>query len=1242
MSSCSGFGHTQLGKRKQDEYESGDQLEGQIPAKSSRGLDGNDVDTTPNFELLPDEILLAIYRDVLRTDGPLGLVLSLGGTSRRLRDLCWYAEFFEEVELEPAHMISVSLLESCFRRMGNHVRKLCLSGLYMRGFTLSSSSISIGELLSLTPGLTHLSLAHMRFLKEEDEDGVASVQPIVLQNLPPLPSLHTLNLSDIVVFSDVLRTVVSDASDTLQRLFLWRVIPLSPLPSAPPPPPPDPPPGASSSPPPSRPPPPPPSSPLPPSLPPPPPPRHTPFPLPVNPSPAPPHLPFTPFNPTLTPPCRLKNVDNDHEFTLYPTTVLQSLADLWLPQLRALDLSHSVVEAEALVDWVNAHPSLEQLYLRQLKKKFVYVNDDDWSSLHASLSWFAQLDTWTDGKYASAIVRFGRSEGLAICGVDGELYDRMEEGFFEGRPLEPGELDEFVAEFSDLPGDACWGLEARDHRGRTPFLAAVARGDLDLARRLKEAGADVSAICHPHPRASASRAKRWSSPFPFFPSEHSWHCSDEEGEGATALHLLEDLGKDPRDLAEGLRALGLAPLANARARRRGMETPLHAHAAADGGSVQIVSTLLALGSDPFLKNASGDNALFAALRGPDCKAEVVKALLDAHPSLADALDTHGESALFAALRGSVCKAEVLGALLGARPSLARTTDAQGRSPIAMLAHSEWSSALAGKVAALTAAGAIEWGEDAARLLRVAVLENSEEVVRRLLALPGADPGAALASWTDAGVRRPGGVTPLMEAMTDWRDGCTWRALLAVPDIDVDARDDAGRTVLHHVAVDDGYYGCRDGPSQLEALLEHPVDLNAVDGKGFTALHLLLLASGSLLPPQSRAKIQKLLERRELDPNMRDPAGLPPLFLAVRRKAHDVLQLLLDRPDLDVNATAEGGKTALWLACAEHDWWSARRILRFPGVDVHRAPAGRPSPIFLAISAPFAREAGDPERALHFDVLEVLFARGARAEPADDSGYGVLHHVVANSNEAATADALLFLDDPRAACALRDPQGRTPFLAACQAGHFASARALLPHSDAAAQDAEWNGALHVSESMAGGGLPFLHALLKACPEAALARNLAGQTPLHLHARRHPWVSVVRLAPEEPERTAGGGEEEAEREVAEAAASFVAFSDLLATDAAGRTPLHVAAAEGEAGPLLLAMLHDPQAAAALCAQDRAGSTPLHLACRNGSLEVARALVEGARRTGAAGALELRDLWGLRPVDAAPAALRPLFDE
>eukprot|EP00741_Cyanophora_paradoxa_P022839 tig00021521_g22059.t1 len=539
-------------------------------------------------------------------------------------------------------------------------------------------------------------------------------------------------------------------------------------------------------------------------------------------------------------------------------------------------------------------------------------------------------------------------------------------------------------------------------------------------------------------------------------------------------------------MPQRLRSLGLAPLANARTWTRRRATPLHAHAAR--GHETAVSVLLALGSDPFLQNGYGDNALFAAMRactrGEDHGLEVVRALLRAHPSLIHVKDRRGISPLDRAVKQYWCH------------FLSRCSGTKFKR-------------LEGGILALVEAGAIEWGDTAAKLLREAVEAGAMGLVRALLALPGADPAHAFpslkpAAGTSASAgpsafrctddasspdRRPQANAPFSDVASYMRQqaaqaqhkeydeaegsriACMWHVTLSVPGLDLNARDQYGCTALH--------YAVRTDTPTFLAVLERSTDVNAVNNEGLTPLHVLLNEDLAMRAYDYILfeTLSKLFERPELNAGLADRDGNAPLYLAVRGKA---------------------------------------KVLSKYGPD------------------------SETEK-LWSDAIKTA-ERGA--------GCG----------------------GERGASPERRLQG------------------------------PW-------------GLALLRELAGACPAAAALRNVAGETPLHAHARqlREEWAG-------------------ARGDLEEAARAFVAASDLLAPDAAGRTPLHVAAMGGKVGALLRAMLDSPQAAAALCAQDKFGATPSTSPAAKGTWRSRGrfSMRRGGRGRRGGAALGLRDALGLRPAD------------
>lgn len=92
-------------------------------------------------------------------------------------------------------------------------------------------------------------------------------------------------------------------------------------------------------------------------------------------------------------------------------------------------------------------------------------------------------------------------------------------------------------------------------------------------------------------------------------------------------------------------------------------------------------------------------------------------------------------------------------------------------------------------------------------------------------------------------------------------------------------------------------------------------------------------------------LAKLL-RQGVDPNSRDPKGMPALSLAIQRESPRAFRLLLDEPGIDVDAPNAAGETALMLAAIAGDLESSEQLVargakvQFPGWSpIHYAASG---------------------------------------------------------------------------------------------------------------------------------------------------------------------------------------------------------------------------------------------------------------------------------------------------------------
>jgi ankyrin repeat protein len=202
------------------------------------------------------------------------------------------------------------------------------------------------------------------------------------------------------------------------------------------------------------------------------------------------------------------------------------------------------------------------------------------------------------------------------------------------------------------------------------------------------------------------------------------------------------------------------------------------------------------------------------------------------------------------------------------------------------------------------------------------------------------------------------------------------------------------------------------------------------------------------------------------------------------------------------------------------------------------------------------------------------------------------------DDVATVEALLGSDP--ALLDARSPEGLRPVTAATYSGATATLQALIDHG------AE----LDIFDAAALGATDRLHDLLHRQPELAHTYSDDGWTPLHLagHFGRTDSARVLlehgadlgALSHNRNGNTAlhaalAGRQEDTTKLLIERGA------DVTVTDAAGYTPLHLAAYEGNVAlvGLLLDAGADPQARTA------DGKTPREMAEVEGNAEVARLL-------------------------------------
>ncbi len=139
-----------------------------------------------------------------------------------------------------------------------------------------------------------------------------------------------------------------------------------------------------------------------------------------------------------------------------------------------------------------------------------------------------------------------------------------------------------------------------------------------------------------------------------------------------------------------------------------------------------------------------------------------------------------------------------------------------------------------------------------------------------------------------------------------------------------------------------------------------------------------------------------LLRQGIDPNSRDPKGMPALSLAVKRESPKAFEILLAHPRIDVDAPNAAGETALMLTAIAGDLEASQQLVargakvQFPGW----------SPIHYAASGPNTK------------LVQWLLDRGAEADAQSPNGTTPLMLAAQHAPEGTVELLLKRGADPR--------------------------------------------------------------------------------------------------------------------------------------------------------------------------------------------------------------------------------------
>ncbi|RHZ59616.1 hypothetical protein CDV55_101749 [Aspergillus turcosus] len=144
-------------------------------------------------------------------------------------------------------------------------------------------------------------------------------------------------------------------------------------------------------------------------------------------------------------------------------------------------------------------------------------------------------------------------------------------------------------------------------------------------------------------------------------------------------------------------------------------------------------------------------------------------------------------------------------------------------------------------------------------------------------------------------------------------------------IDINARDDAGKTALHAALEfsEQANHQTTESASReiverslsiATALLEHGIQVGIPDQRGLTELHHAVRQNtGHWLHQSMPSIVRLLLSRRTVDVNALGPGGLTPLHLAATAGWLKMVMILVEEGNADVNETDNYGATPADLA-----------------------------------------------------------------------------------------------------------------------------------------------------------------------------------------------------------------------------------------------------------------------------------------------------------------------------------------
>jgi len=204
--------------------------------------------------------------------------------------------------------------------------------------------------------------------------------------------------------------------------------------------------------------------------------------------------------------------------------------------------------------------------------------------------------------------------------------------------------------------------------------------------------------------------------------------------------------------------------------------------------------------------------------------------------------------------------------------------------------------------------------------------------------------------------------------------------------------------------------------KAETFINESVDINALDGHGYSPLHYAV--------QNNQKEAIELLIAKGADVNVKGWQGQTPLDIAVNRGDKDIAELLLNK-GADANSADNRGNTLLHRAAlkGQEDLFE---LLIDKGADINAKNNNGQTPLDIAVNLGYK------------DIAELLLNKGANINSVDNRGNTLLHHAAQNDKR----DVAELLIDKGADINAKNNKDKTPLHYAVKAGNVKIVELLI--------------------------------------------------------------------------------------------------------------------------------------------------------------------------------------------------------